>query len=176
MPSQVLFIQPGFSYELTYFDNPGTYLPSTAVSWVTNAGKRRPLLLYYSSLTDYCMCCTLFDSSPQLLLTFSGRFTVQHYKEARSRSSTAHLCNPPSLSSSSSNDHKQHNYHRSQTIQLTRHNHQSRRSIMIITIIERNNINLLIIVLFNMKSNQVLQTWNVIVMIPHTHKPNHMFV
>ena len=63
MPSRVLFFQAGFSYELAYFDNPDTYLPSTAVSWVTNAGKRRPLLLYYSSLTDLCMYCTLFFPS-----------------------------------------------------------------------------------------------------------------
>ena len=131
MPSQVLFIQPGFSYELTYFDNPSTYLPSTAVSWVTNAGKRRPSLLYYSSPNDYCMCYTLFDSSPQLLQTFSGRFTVQHYKEARSHSSTGHLCNPPSLPPSPPPTiiSRIYSYHRSQTIQLTQHNHQSCRSL-----------------------------------------------
>ena len=31
-------IQIGFHYELTYFDDPGTYVPSSAVSWVTKSG------------------------------------------------------------------------------------------------------------------------------------------
>ena len=50
------------SYELTYFDDPGTYLPSTAVSWVTNAGE---------SIHTCCMYIHLYWCLASLSLSFS---------------------------------------------------------------------------------------------------------
>ena len=41
----------GFSFELTYFDDPQSYLPSSCVNWVTTTGKCRGVHMLTQTLS-----------------------------------------------------------------------------------------------------------------------------